>query len=371
MATKVEYSIEEQREMSGSKTELAQAVSGVRHTVTHQGKTIVFGEYDPGKAKGRKQDPEFEAVLTSMKMRHQKTGISPATVINMLPLPLVVNSPMHTIGGVRIPACKGANLDFTAHVWYDCAIEVRYIGEGVNQPWDFLPIQLAEAFESEYYAMGGVVAIVGLPDEENLAKPENAQKIADALERMYVWMMSKIVEANALWNSPNHGLSAAIVEVHRVCATRMFEIGKIPELPAWIQPVRDQSAIEAKCPTCGTIPETNAVKCVVCNEILDPATAFLNGTIGEEHGALERLTRAEVTELGISAYVAETVDEKPARLAEGRRKPKSIAQLRAEKEDADRAEAEQDARDRKAAAQRAIAKAEAEKSTEKNAKKGK
>ena len=350
---KNDYTIEDQRELSSQTKADALGVTGARHTHTVQGRTVVFGEWDPGKAKGRAQDPEFDAVLYSMKMRHSKTGISPATVINMLPLPLVVNSPMHVIGGVRVPACKGAHLDFTAHTWVEPAIEVRYIGEGINQPWDFLPIQLAEAFESEYYAMGGVVAVNGLPTEENLALPENAQKISDALERMYVWMMSKIVEANGLWNSPNHGLSAAIVDVHRVCATRMFEIGKIPELPPWIQAVREASQIEAKCPTCGVIPEAGAVKCVTCHEILDPVAAFRNNTIDEEHAALERLTREEVIELGISAFVAETVDEKPARLAEGRRKPMSIAHARALKEQDKAAQAVQDAREKKAEAKAA------------------
>jgi|GEM_PF-4077790 len=331
MPKQVEYSIEDQRELSSERTAQSRGISG-RHTVTYQGQTVVFGDYDPGKAAGRARDPEFETVLQSMKARHAKTGIQPACVINMLPLALVVNSPMHSIGGVRVPPCLGSHLDFTAHVWRECAIEVRYIGEGVNQPWDFLPIQLAEAFESEYYSTGGVIALVGEPTEENLSKPENAQKIADCLERMYVWMMGKIVEANGFWNSPNHGAAAAIVEVHRVCATRMFEIGKIPALPDWIQAVREASQIEAKCPTCGVIPEAGAVKCVTCNEILDVVAAWDNGNgiITEEHAAFERLTRAEVMELGISAYVAETSDERPARLAEGRKKPKSIAQLRAE-----------------------------------------
>lgn len=361
MAPKTDYSIQDQREISSGTKADSLGIASVRHTVTHQGQTVVFGEYDPGKAKGRAQDPEFETVLQSMRMRHAKTGISPATVINMLPLPLVVNSPMHTIGGVRIAACTGADKDFTAHVWHECAIEVRYIGEGINQPWDFLPIQLAEAFESEYYSMGGVVAIVGLPTEKNLSKPENEKKIFEALDRMYVWMMGKIIEANALWNSPNHGLSAAIVEVHRVCAIRMFEIGKIPELPAWIQAVREQSAIEAKCPSCAIIPAAGAFRCISCNEILDPVAAFRNGSIQEDHASLERLTREEVEELGISAFVAETVDEKPLRLQEGRRKPKSLAELRAAQEEADQAEAERDAREKRADAKAAAAAAKAEK----------
>jgi hypothetical protein len=360
----VDYnSVEGQRELSSGKTAQAQGISG-RHTVTHQGQTVVFGDYDPGKAAGRARDPEFETVLVSMKARHAKTGIQPACVINMLPLALVVNSPMHSIGGVRVPPCLGAHLDFTAHVWHECSIEVRYIGEGVNQPWDFLPIQLAEAFEMEYYATGGVVALIGEPTEENMRKPENAQKIADCLERMYVWMMGKIVEANGFWNSPNHGAAAAIVEVHRVCATRMFEIGKIPQLPEWIQPVTEQSAIDAKCPTCGVIPATEAVKCVSCNEILDPGTAFLKGVISEEHESLERLTREQVIELGVSAFVAETADERPARLAQGLRKPMSIANARAlqEQEEAD-AKAEE-AREKKAEAKAKKAEVDAAKAAE-------
>jgi hypothetical protein len=182
---------------------------------------------------------------------------------------------------------------------------------------------------------------------------------------MYVWMMSKIIEANGLWNSPNHGLSAAIVDVHRVCATRMYEIGKIPELPPWIQPIRETSAIEARCPTCATIPEMSAVKCVVCNEILDPVAAFRNQTITEEHESLERLTREEVLELGISAFVAETIDEKPARLAAGRRKPLSIAHRRALNEERDeeaKAEAE---REKKAEARAEAARKTAVAKTEK------
>jgi hypothetical protein len=328
-----EFSIEDQRESSSSQTAMASGISG-RHTVTHQGQTVIFGEYDPGKAKGRARDLQFESVLESMLMRHARTGIQHATVINFLPLPLVVNSPMDELR-VRIDACVGRDLDYTAHTWDHCAIQVKYLGDGVNTPWEHLPIDLAQAFENEYYAMGGVIAITGDATPENLEKPENAEKINACLERMYVWMMSKIIEANGFWNSPNHMAAAAIVEVHRVCATRMFDIGKIPQLPEWIQPVTEQSAIEARCPFCGIIPAVGAVICVTCNEVLDPVAAFLNGKITEEHASLERLTRAEVGDLGISAFVAETSDEKPARLAEGRRKPKSIAQRRAEQEEAD------------------------------------
>lgn len=328
--TKTDYTLDEQREITSSTTGQAQAVASVRHTATREGRTVIFGEYDPGKVRGRAQDPQFEATLVSMKMRHEKTGISAATIINMLPISLVVNSPMDKLK-VRVPPALGANLDFTCHTWEECAIEVKYLGDGVNTPWEFHPIQLAEAFESEYYAFGGVVAITGFPTESNLAA--NREKIDACLERMYVWMMEKIIEANGFWNTANHGAAAAIVDVHRVCAMRMFELGRIPELPPWIQAQRSASAVEAKCPFCAFIPEPGAVICLKCSEVLDPAAAFARGKITEEHASLERLTRAEVEELGISAYVAETSDEKGERLKAGKRKPLSIAHLNALAED--------------------------------------
>lgn len=360
----VDISVEEQRAMSADRAGVSKQISGVRHTHTVQGKTVVFGEYDPGKAAGRAQDREFETVLISMKNRHAKTGIQPATVINMLPLILQVNSPMHVLGGVKVAACQGRDLDFTAHTWTECAIEVRYIGDNINQPWDFLPIQLAEAFEAEYFHFGGVVAINGFPTEENLARPENVEKISAALQRMYTWMMAMIVEANGLWNSPNHGLSAAIVDKHRLCASRMFEIGKIPQLPPWMQEVREQSEIDAKCPFCSNIPEAGAVQCTSCNEILDPAEAFRLGKITEEHASLERLTRAEVEELGVSAYVAETSDERPARLKRGDLKPASIAYVRALQAEEEQRERQEEAARKKEEQRAKKAETEAKKSAE-------
>lgn len=351
----VDYSVEEQRRMSVEQIPALNGTITTRHIHTIQGSTVSIGEISH--QRGRAQNPEFDKRLVSMLARHAKTGVMPATIINMLPLPLVVNSPMATLR-VRIPACIGSNLDYTAYTWTEPTIESVYAGDGIYQPFDFLPVDLAEAFQNEYYNMGGVVLILGMPTKANLELPENVVKINAALDRMYVWMMGRIVEANGFWNSPNHGAAAAIVDVHRVCATRMYEIGKIPALPPWIQEIREQAAIDAKCPTCGTIPESGAVKCISCNEILDPGTAFLNGTITEEHAALERLTRDEVMDLGISAFVAETVDEKPARLAEGRRKPKSIAQVRAEKEQADIDARAEEAREKRADAKAAQVAAE-------------
>jgi hypothetical protein len=65
-----------------------------------------------------------------------------------------------------------------------------------------------------------------------------------------------------------------------------------------------------------------------CGYIIDPRRAYEIQAIGEDDLSLERLTRADVTEMGITDYVAETIDEKRSRLEIGAPKPLSIAAMR-------------------------------------------
>jgi hypothetical protein len=62
--------------------------------------------------------------------------------------------------------------------------------------------------------------------------------------------------------------------------------------------------------------------------VIDPRKAFEIGAITEEHPALERLSRAELKEMGISDYVAESLEEKAARLRQGGIKPRSLSAMR-------------------------------------------
>lgn len=289
-----------------------------------------IGRINPPSGQGRARNAQFDGLRASMENRHRATGIDPATILNFSPIPLIVNSPMTELR-VRIkPApAAGAGSDlFSFHTWHNPSIEVMQLGDNISQPWDYMPIQLAQAFMDEYREMGGVVMFKGIPDEETLARPDVVAMIAEARETMYVWMRTKVEEANAEWNSPNHQGAKNIVTLHRECALCLKEQGLIDNMPEWVTEARKLTDVAKKCPSCALLPAIGAVRCA-CGYILDPAKAYLIGDINEEDASLERLTRLEVEELGISAYVSETRDERPQRLKSGGAKPMSRAQYSA------------------------------------------
>ena len=62
--------------------------------------------------------------------------------------------------------------------------------------------------------------------------------------------------------------------------------------------------------------------------VLDPKKAYEIGAITEADESLERLPRRTLKEMGISDYVAESIEEKAARLKSGGIKPKSLSAMR-------------------------------------------
>lgn len=307
--------IEEQREMASeraSKTR-TEATPGI----------------EPGKAAGRMQDKKFEMASLAMRNRHDDTTINPVTIINLLPIPLVVNSVMQDLK-VRVEPCKRGE-PFSFHTWTKPAIEVLYTGEGGNMPYDFMPLTIARAYEKEYREYGGVFILHGEPDEATLALPKVQKQFEDGRAGMQRWMVSMMEKANGMWNTLNHVGQSGISDIHRECAHYLFDTGAIQALPPWVTTVRTPDQVAKACARCGTVPNLGASICISCQNVIDPAKAFLDNFITEEDASLERLTRAEVIDLGISAFVAETSDEAPERRAAGMPKPKSLAQKNAEK----------------------------------------
>jgi hypothetical protein len=330
--------VEEQREAGSQKTGFTALVTDKRMVHNAGGRTAVVGEMDPGKAPGRMQDKRFAQAEEAMRNRHRDTNIRPVTLINLLPIPLVVNSPMPSIKNVRVPACMNGD-GFTSYTWEKPAVEVMYVGEGVNMPYDFMPRSLANSFTKEYAEFGGVFILEGYaPESEAKASPEVQEQFKAARARMQAWKMKEVEKGNGMWNTLNHSGQNGIGDIQRECAQSLYEEGILPNLPPWITIVRTTGQVAKTCSQCGTIPNIGAAKCLACQHIIDPAAAFAAGLIEEDDASLERLTRAEVIELGISAYVAETVDEKADRRAAGLPKPKSISQRNAEKAQAREAE---------------------------------
>jgi hypothetical protein len=121
----------------------------------------------------------------------------------------------------------------------------------------------------------------------------------------------------------------------KAAARRLFELGHIQVLPAWVEQQRDLSTKPETCPQCARRCEPGAVSCTNpgCGGmrgpyVLDPKKAYEIGAITEADESLERLSRGTLKEMGISDYVAESCEEKAARLKQGGIKPKSLSAMR-------------------------------------------
>lgn len=270
--------------------------------------------------RGRPFSPQYFNTVMAMRNRHRATGVKPATVLNFLPIDLVVNGTMYS--NVRVPACPRGQL-FTTYTFWDAAIVPMPLGEGITQPWDYMPIQLANEFVRANLERGGVVVLEGTPDTIDMESEAVQVAVHDATEAMYAYMTRLVEEAEGFWNSTNHQFANSIVEKHRLASMVLMDARRLTQAPAWLPVTRKEADVMEPCPICRNEPKKGALRCNSCSYVLLPAKAFMAGDIDEFDKSLERLTRAEVEELGVSAYVAETKDERPARLAAGSRKPMS------------------------------------------------
>jgi len=213
--------------------------------------------------------------------------------------------------------------------------------------FDYQPIMLAKEFENVYEAQGGVLAFIGSP--EDVLKPnwEHRERWEALKLRAKQWMESMHREAQQYADTK---MFYGIRETHRSSIRRLFHLGYLKELPAFLDKQRD---VAVEYPTCGKCQlrqdSPHVVQCQRCNWIIDPARAYELQVITEDDPALERLTRDEVKKLGISPYVAETADERPVRLKAGLPKPKSEAAMRLLDQ---QAELEEQEEERKAAKRR-------------------
>jgi hypothetical protein len=282
---------------------------------------------DPGHAKGRSRDPRFETRMASLRMRVSSTGITPATVFNFLPIRLTVNSPSMAVRNGVDPV-KGDD-DFATRTWSDLDIQIIDEGELGKSPQEFHPIQIARVFEFEYNE-GGVVALPCIPEDAD--EPKWAPTLKKHADQAVAWMLRQVQTGERLWNAPDRLQRQNVRSIHRACGERLVALKILRRLPDFCTEKRELSDVPEACAKCGTTPDSRfAVQCGVnnCGYIMNPVVAFQKRIIPEDHEALERLTRDQVKELGISDYVAETSDEYPARIKAGRPKPFSKAAERA------------------------------------------
>jgi len=312
------------------------------------------------KAMGRKTDPAFERSAQSVKGRIRQLGTVPAAVVSFLPIELRSDSYLFPLKVACIMPPKGKD-PYAIYVFQSYFID--YTKQHVDSPttaFEWAPIQMAMEFpgtnprgvfvfsvpvgpanESTDDLHRRVASLIEDPTWKATVSRE-AQHVGmtygEALEAKRLsaiaWMDEQLSRGNTMdlsekaWERPGLPQKAA--------ARRLHALGRIQELPKWVEQQRDLTHKPKDCPNCAKRCEPGAISCSNpgCKVrgggpyILDPRKAFENNIINEEDESLERLSRRELKDMGISDYVAESVEEKKARLTEGGIKPKSLAALR-------------------------------------------
>lgn len=278
---------------------------------------------------GRPVDKQYERNKASVESRLRAIGVHVATVVNFLPYQLRTDSLLGPSRVARIMPPKDGE-DFAVYVFSHAYIEPGR--RGMDSPLlatEWHPIQMANEFSRIY--LHGVFSFLGVPsDIEDLAwkariseEPDhNGMTYGAAIEASrqgaIAYMHDKVREGkdrtrqNLPWSN-----------VHKACAQRLHSLGFLKELPKEVEKERDFAVVIPVCPKCQKPCEPGAASCTngPCGYIINPRKAYEISAIGEDDLSLERLTRAEVKEMGISDYVIETIDEKKNRLASGGIRP--------------------------------------------------
>jgi hypothetical protein len=333
--------VQAERATAGADIAKAQGVGGVSAHVTYetpQGRReIEIGQINH-KALGRPTDAQYERNRASVQSRLNQVGVAWATVVSFLPMVLHTDSlliPSRASNG-KIGPPKDKE-DYATYVFKHAFIEPGR--RGADSPLlatDWHPIQMANEFPKLYPQ--GVFAFRG--DASDLTDPAWLKRTSNEDQhygRTYGQVMEDTRKAAVAWmhehlrygNERDRQKQEPTLP-QKAAARRLLHLGFIKEMPKWVEQQRDTGVKIPVCPKCQKPSEPGAPSCTNagCGYIIDPRKAYEIQAIGEEDLSMERLTRKEVEEMGISAYVAETIDEKKNRLSLGLPKPLSAAAMR-------------------------------------------
>ena len=332
-AVKVERSsVLHSNDFKSTQVEVQRITFGEDPNTTHN---VPIGQINH-EALGRRVDKQYERNLASTKGRIRAYGVTTATVVNFLPIPLLSDSCLDPLKRAKIPPPKDGQA-YTTYYFDECFFEPTRVGiDSPLIPIDQHPIVLAQEFSK--INSHGVMSFLGIPSD--IESPEwRARKSTeeqhhgmtygqffDATRAAAVEWMMRNLEAG----DDQDRLDRPTTHPQKASARRLHWLGIIKDLPKWVQKTVDLKQEVPTCPDCAQRSSVGAVTCTTpgCGYIMNPRKAYEIGKIPEGHPALERLTRAVVEEMGISDYVAETSEEKKARVKVGGMKPKSVAALR-------------------------------------------
>jgi hypothetical protein len=289
-------------------------------------------------ALGRRVDKQYERNLASTKGRIRAYGVTTATVVNFLPIPLVSDAtldPLRYPGFMLAPPKDGEN--YTTCYFDECFFEPTRVGiDSPLIPIDQHPIVLAKSLSDSNDK--GVMSFLGVPADiedpkwrarKSTEEQHHGRTYGEVFEATRVaaveWMMRHVEAGDDL-----DRMDKPTTNTQKASARRLHWLGVIKELPKWVQKTVDLKQTVPVCPSCQARSTFGASTCTTpnCGYIINPRKAYEIGAISESDPSLERLTRDVVKDMGISDYVAETIEEKKERLKLGGMKPKSIAVLR-------------------------------------------
>ena len=307
------------------------------------------------KAMGRKTDPAFDRSAQSVRGRIRQLGTVSAGIVSFLPVELRSDSYLFPL---KVAVIKPPKPKEPYSVYVIDEYFIDYTKQQVDSPttaFEWAPIQMAGDFSGTnpqgVFIFSGIDTRGKTHDQifaetttlledpawkakVSLEPQHGGMTYGEALEAKrqsgIQWMFSQLARGN------EHDQQKKRAEwPSKVSAHRLFALGLIQVLPAWVEQHHDLHVRPETCPQCARRCEPGAVSCTNpgCGGlkgpyVLDPRKAYEIGAISEEDETLERLSRRTLKEMGISDYVAESVEEKKARLAEGGIKPKSVAAFR-------------------------------------------
>ena len=311
------------------------------------------------KAMGRKTDAAFERSERSVKGRIRSLGTIAAGVVSFLPIELKSDSYLFPLKVAVVKPPKGKS-PYALYVFSEYFIDnTKQHVDSPTTAFEWAPIQLASDFsgtnpqgvfiyQGNFRTQGMKVEDVKrqmallLEDPAWLAtvstEPQHGgMTYGEALEAKrqsgLAWMFEQLSRGNTMDLSKRPHERPGLPQ--KAAAHRLFELGAIQVLPVWVEQQRDLTKLPDTCPQCARRCEPGAVSCTNpgCGGmrgpyVLDPKKAYEIGAITEEDESLERLSRETLKEMGISDYVAESCEEKLARLKQGGIRPKSVSALR-------------------------------------------
>ena len=311
------------------------------------------------RAMGRKTDPDFERSERSVKGRIRSLGTVAAGVVSFLPIELRSDSYLFPLKVAVIKPPKNKE-PYALYIFPEYFIDnTKQHVDSPTTAFEWAPIQLATDFSATnpqgVFVYQGNFSTHGLSLDQirrrmtNLLEdpawlaslsPEpqhGGMTYGEALEAKrasgVAWMYEQLSRGNTMDLSKRPHERPGLPQ--KAAAHRLFELGHIQVLPAWVEQQRDLSTRPETCPQCARRCEPGAVSCTNpgCGGmrgpyVLDPKKAYEISAITEADESLERLSRETLKEMGISDYVAESCEEKAARLKIGGIKPKSVSAMR-------------------------------------------